>query len=171
MGLLDKARKAVETETVTENPTEAVQEVPKEEASGAPVPSPHPEETPTVEEAGPAREHLPSVVEQQLRAEARKLYLDLDTARRALADRDRQIDELRATVARERAASRGLPRDAFEFAMLYGIRRAEQLRLAHEGHGIRVLVSYGAHWFPWYMRRLAERPANVLFVVRGMLGS
>ena len=55
--------------------------------------------------------------------------------------------------------------------MLYGIRRAEQLRLAHEGHRIRVLVSYGAHWFPWYMRRLAERPANVLFVVRGMLGS
>jgi len=72
---------------------------------------------------------------------------------------------------KERAASRGLPRDAFEFAMLYGIRRAEQLRLAHEGHRIRVLVSYGAHWFPWYMRRLAERPANVLFVVRGMLGS
>jgi proline dehydrogenase len=68
------------------------------------------------------------------------------------------------------ADSLRIPRDAYEFAMLYGIQRSEQARLAAEGHRCRVLVSYGRYWFPWYMRRLAERPANVLFVVRGMLG-
>ncbi len=69
------------------------------------------------------------------------------------------------------AASQGVARDALEYAMLYGIQRPEQLRLAREGYRIRVLISYGAHWFPWYMRRLAERPANVLFAVRGLLGA
>ncbi len=64
----------------------------------------------------------------------------------------------------------GVPRDAFEFAMLYGIQRPEQMRLAGAGYRSRVLVSYGSHWFPWYMRRLAERPANVLFAVRGLMG-
>jgi len=58
-------------------------------------------------------------------------------------------------------------RDA-EFHLLYGIQRAEQQRLARAGHTVRVLVSYGSYWFPWYMRRLAERPANVLFVARSM---
>lgn len=57
---------------------------------------------------------------------------------------------------------------AFEIQMLYGIRRAEQLRLAAAGVPTRVLISYGASWFPWYMRRLAERPANVGFVLRTM---
>lgn len=62
------------------------------------------------------------------------------------------------------------PRDGFEFAMLYGIGRPEQIRLAHAGRRIRVLISYGTHWFPWYMRRLAERPANVAFVLKNLLG-
>jgi len=62
-----------------------------------------------------------------------------------------------------------VPRDAYEFALLYGIQRAEQSRLVANGYGCRVLVSYGSFWFPWYMRRLAERPANVLFVLRGAL--
>jgi proline dehydrogenase len=57
------------------------------------------------------------------------------------------------------------PRDV-EFQMLYGIKRAEQARLATQGHPFRVLISYGDAWFPWYMRRLAERPANVLFVLK-----
>ncbi|HET7226749.1 MAG TPA: proline dehydrogenase family protein [Candidatus Eisenbacteria bacterium] len=61
-----------------------------------------------------------------------------------------------------------IPRDAFEFAMLYGIQTAEQLRLARAGYKVRVLVSYGDSWFPWYMRRLAERPANLWFVLRNM---
>lgn len=68
------------------------------------------------------------------------------------------------------ASASGVPRDAFEIQMLYGIRRADQLRLAHEGYRMRVLISYGAAWFPWYMRRLAERPANVWFVIRSLLG-
>jgi proline dehydrogenase len=63
-----------------------------------------------------------------------------------------------------------VPRAAYEFAMLYGIQRGQQLRLAREGVRLRVLISYGEYWFPWYMRRLAERPANVWFVVRTMFG-
>jgi proline dehydrogenase len=59
------------------------------------------------------------------------------------------------------------PRD-IEFQMLYGIGRSEQLRLATAGYRFRVLISYGEAWFPWYMRRLAERPANVLFVLKSL---
>ena len=66
------------------------------------------------------------------------------------------------------AAGRGLPAAACEFHLLYGIQRAEQERLARAGHRVRVLISYGSYWFPWYMRRLAERPANVLFVVKSL---
>jgi proline dehydrogenase len=62
-----------------------------------------------------------------------------------------------------------LPRESVEFHLLYGIQRAEQARLARERYQIRVLISYGEHWFPWYMRRLAERPANVLFVAKSLL--
>jgi proline dehydrogenase len=50
--------------------------------------------------------------------------------------------------------------------MLFGIGRQQQLRLAAAGYRVRVLISYGAAWFPWYMRRLAERPANILFVLK-----
>jgi proline dehydrogenase len=64
--------------------------------------------------------------------------------------------------------SEGLPPDAYEFALLYGIQRSEQLRLARDKASVRVLISYGDYWFPWYTRRLAERPANVWFVVRTM---
>jgi proline dehydrogenase len=63
----------------------------------------------------------------------------------------------------------GRPRNAVEFHLLFGIQRAEQIRLAREQHRVRVLISYGEQWFPWYMRRLAERPANVLFLARSML--
>jgi proline dehydrogenase len=59
-----------------------------------------------------------------------------------------------------------LSKDAYEIAMLYGIQSAEQERLAKTGHTVRVLLSYGEAWFPWYMRRLAERPANVGFVLK-----
>ena len=65
--------------------------------------------------------------------------------------------------------SLGRPRTSAEFHLLFGIQRAEQTRLAREHYSVRVLISYGAHWFPWYMRRLAERPANVLFVAKSML--
>jgi proline dehydrogenase len=61
-----------------------------------------------------------------------------------------------------------VPRSSYEFAMLYGIQRQQQLRLAKDGQRLRVLISYGEFWFPWYMRRLAERPANVWFVAKNM---
>ncbi len=68
------------------------------------------------------------------------------------------------------ARSENLTGDDFQFQMLYGIQRAEQLRLARDGWRSGVLISYGTFWFPWYMRRLAERPANVGFVIRNLLG-
>jgi proline dehydrogenase len=64
----------------------------------------------------------------------------------------------------------GLDRKAFEIGMLYGVRSGEQRRLARSGQLVRVLISYGPAWFPWYMRRLAERPANLWFVARHLLG-
>jgi proline dehydrogenase len=62
----------------------------------------------------------------------------------------------------------GLAARDVEVHMLYGIQRGEQGRLVKDGAVVRVLIAYGAFWFPWYMRRLAERPANVWFVVRSM---
>ncbi|MCH7533100.1 MAG: proline dehydrogenase family protein [Gemmatimonadetes bacterium] len=62
-----------------------------------------------------------------------------------------------------------LKKGSYEFAMLYGIDRAQQGRLARGGHAMRVLLSYGSGWFPWYMRRLAERPANVFFVLKQLI--
>ena len=59
-----------------------------------------------------------------------------------------------------------LPRRGYEYAMLYGIQRPMQERLSAEGKRMRVLIAYGDNWFPWYMRRLAERPANLWFIVR-----
>jgi len=68
-------------------------------------------------------------------------------------------------------AARGLAARLIEYHLLYGIQRAAQQRLARAGHTVRVLVSYGSYWFPWYMRRLAERPANVLFVAKSLFRS
>jgi proline dehydrogenase len=68
------------------------------------------------------------------------------------------------------AAGVGIGRDAFEVEMLYGIRQGEQLRLAGEGYRVLALISYGEAWYRWYMRRLAERPANVLFALRQIFG-
>jgi proline dehydrogenase len=69
----------------------------------------------------------------------------------------------------EHAVALGLDRTAFEVEMLYGIRSGEQRRLAQEGYRVRDLIAYGEAWYPWYMRRLAERPANVLFALRQLL--
>jgi proline dehydrogenase len=63
----------------------------------------------------------------------------------------------------------GIPKDAFEFQMLYGIRRDLQEQLARDGWGMRVYVPYGKHWYPYFMRRLAERPANIWFVMKNFL--
>ena len=68
-----------------------------------------------------------------------------------------------------RAGAAGSGRDAFEIQMLYGIRAADQRRLAAEGYRVRVLISYGTHWYPWFMRRLAEHPANVWLALRNLV--
>jgi proline dehydrogenase len=73
------------------------------------------------------------------------------------------VDRLQAVIAQT-----NVPSSAYEFAMLYGIQRGLQQRLASSGKRLRVLISYGEYWFPWYMRRLAERPANVMFVLKNM---
>jgi len=74
-------------------------------------------------------------------------------------------DEKRIEFAKQYAAKVGLPREAFEFQMLYGIRRDLQDQLVKEGYPVRVYVPFGTHWYPYFMRRLAERPANIWFFV------
>ena len=69
------------------------------------------------------------------------------------------------------AESKRVPKDAYEFQMLYGIRSAAMHDLVRDGYRARVLISYGPAWFPWYMRRLAERPANLLFVLRNVFSA
>ncbi|HEX3704282.1 MAG TPA: proline dehydrogenase family protein [Vicinamibacterales bacterium] len=73
------------------------------------------------------------------------------------------VDRLSAFIT-----ERQVPNSAYEYAMLYGIQRPLQQRIAQSGRRIRVLIAYGEFWFPWYMRRLAERPANVWFVVKNL---
>src|SRR5262249_47785676 len=87
------------------------------------------------------------------------------SARVAIATHDRRL------ISRivESAEADRVPRSAYEFQMLYGIQRTEQRRLAREGFQVRVLISYGPAWFPWYLRRLAERPANLWFVLRNLV--
>jgi len=72
-------------------------------------------------------------------------------------------DQKRIQFAKEYAARAGLPKQALEFQMLYGIRRDLQNQCAREGYPVRVYVPYGTHWYPYFMRRLAERPANLWF--------
>jgi proline dehydrogenase len=83
----------------------------------------------------------------------------------ALATHDPAI----IAAAQAFTATHGIPRDSFEFQMLYGIRRDLQTALAADGYGVRVYIPFGSEWFPYYMRRLGERPANVGFVLRGLL--
>jgi proline dehydrogenase len=70
----------------------------------------------------------------------------------------------------EHAKAMSLPKTSFEVQMLYGIRMDQQRRLAREGYLVRDLIAYGEAWYPWYMRRLAERPANVIFALRQIIG-
>jgi len=69
----------------------------------------------------------------------------------------------------EQVSPAGIAKDGFEVEMLYGIRSREQYRLAKAGYRVQTLIAYGEHWYPWYMRRLAERPANVAFAIRSLL--
>ncbi len=74
-------------------------------------------------------------------------------------------DEARIRYAQQRAERLGLPKTALEFQMLYGIRRDLQQELVRAGYPVRIYVPYGTHWYPYFMRRLAERPANLWFFV------
>jgi proline dehydrogenase len=74
------------------------------------------------------------------------------------------IKEAKAFATRE-----NIPRNAFEFQMLHGIRRDLQQRLVKDGWGLRVYIPFGTEWYPYFMRRLAERPANVLFIAKNIL--
>lgn len=74
-------------------------------------------------------------------------------------------DENRIDFARQYAQKVGLPKDAMEFQLLYGIRRDLQEQLVKDGYLVRVYVPFGTHWYPYFMRRLAERPANVWFFI------
>jgi proline dehydrogenase len=77
---------------------------------------------------------------------------------------DQIINQAKIFATRE-----NIPRDAFEFQMLYGIRRDLQRRLVREGWRMRVYIPFGTEWYPYFMRRLAERPANVFFIARNLL--
>ena len=107
-----------------------------------------------------------SDVDQNFRTLAERLLVELPSgsSRIGIATHDTVMTERVNSFAR----SRGVRPDRFEFQMLYGIGRDAQRQLVAQGYRVRVLISYGSAWFPWYMRRLAERPANVWFVLKSL---
>jgi proline dehydrogenase len=78
-------------------------------------------------------------------------------------------DEKMIAAAKTFAAQRGIDRSRFEFQMLFGVRRDLQRQLVAEGYNVRVYIPFGREWYPYFMRRLAERPANVFFIAKNML--
>jgi proline dehydrogenase len=103
-----------------------------------------------------------------------KLLIDASLAERSALSEDGRVppipsiathDEKRIEFAKTYAARIGLPKDGLEFQMLYGIRRDLQEKLVKEGYPVRVYVPFGTHWYPYFMRRLAERPANIWFFI------
>ena len=84
----------------------------------------------------------------------------------AIATHDPKMIEIARQVAREH----DIAPDRFEFQMLYGVRRDLQAMLVQAGYRVRVYIPFGREWFPYFMRRLGERPANVMFVIKGILG-
>ncbi|HWW88161.1 MAG TPA: proline dehydrogenase family protein [Vicinamibacterales bacterium] len=83
----------------------------------------------------------------------------------AIATHDPKMIDLSLQLAREHR----LGTDGFEFQMLYGVRRDLQSKLANKGYRVRIYLPFGREWFPYFMRRLGERPANVMFVIRGIV--
>jgi proline dehydrogenase len=82
-----------------------------------------------------------------------------------IATHDEKMIEATCQFAKER----GIPPDQYEFQMLYGVRRDLQRSLVAKGYRVRVYIPFGTEWFPYFMRRLAERPANLLFIARNLL--
>jgi proline dehydrogenase len=78
-------------------------------------------------------------------------------------------DEAMIEAAKNYARNQGIAPDHFEFQMLYGVRRDLQRRLVKEGYNLRIYVPFGREWYPYFMRRLAERPANVFFIAKNLL--
>ncbi len=78
-------------------------------------------------------------------------------------------DERMIETVKQFAASNGVAKDRFEFQMLYGIRRDLQRRLVRDGYRLRLYIPFGEAWYPYFMRRLAERPANLLFLARNLI--
>ncbi|HXF82399.1 MAG TPA: proline dehydrogenase family protein [bacterium] len=113
----------------------------------------------------------PPAVAYPRKADVDRAYIALmermlvDASFTAIATHDeRIIEHAIAFIAR-----RGIPPERFEFQMLYGVRPALQLALVRRGYRVRVATPYGEEWYPYLMRRLAERPANVLFMLRNLL--
>ena len=102
-------------------------------------------------------------VDAKYEAEMRELLLN--GVYPAIATHDDRLIEATKQFARERMISL----DRFEFQMLYGIRRDLQERLLRDGYRVRIYVPYGTEWYPYLMRRIAERPANLLFIVRSLI--
>ncbi|MFI5254030.1 MAG: proline dehydrogenase family protein [Candidatus Limnocylindrales bacterium] len=117
----------------------------------------------------------PATIAFRSRPEVDAAFLDLSrTLLAAVAEgRTRFIAATHdvALIARLAEAGRGfgLTNERIELQMLYGIRQDAQRRLSDEGYDVRALIAYGSAWYPWYMRRLAERPANVVFALRQLL--
>jgi proline dehydrogenase len=120
----------------------------------------------------------PAEIAFPLKRDVDENYLHL--AQRLLSPESRKMRVRAAMATHDRAlikkivewsASQGIVKANLEFQMLYGIQRSEQLRLVRDGYRCNVLISYGSFWFPWFMRRLAERPANVLFLARNFFSS
>jgi proline dehydrogenase len=80
-------------------------------------------------------------------------------------------DEAMIAAARSYASQHRIDPSRFEFQMLYGVRRDLQRTLVREGYNVRVYVPFGSEWYPYFMRRLAERPANVLFIAKNLFRS
>jgi proline dehydrogenase len=78
-------------------------------------------------------------------------------------------DEKMITAAKAFAAKHGIDRSRYEFQMLFGVRRDLQRQLLSDGYNVRVYVPFGHEWYPYFMRRLAERPANVFFLAKNLL--
>jgi proline dehydrogenase len=106
-----------------------------------------------------------------------KLLIDASLADKSTLGPDGRIppipaiathDEKRIAFAKQYAEKVGLPKDGMEFQMLYGIRRDLQEQLARDGYLVRVYVPFGTHWYPYFMRRLAERPANIWFFISNL---
>ena len=114
----------------------------------------------------------PKAVAYQKKADVDAAYVAL---MKALLDRGHLSGDRHARSGDDRrgagacAREHGIAPDRFEFQMLYGIRRDLQAMLARAGYRVRVYIPFGREWFPYFMRRLGERPANVTFVIRGIL--